>query len=231
MGGGSPRVLRLALWAYAPLGAARAAPVGAAGSHGRANLFVVVTDRPHALLQQRWARERVMYDTRNGSAPVHAFIASTRPLHVWYDTALGCSSQPWAAAPANALAAGNVQRGQQRHGVRSRGRHGVEDRGRARILCSHHRGRQPADARRHTRVTGCVRRAERARRSALARGRGATPTILQLFFGRSHPPLDLTAWDRALRDGLYNTRRAGTRQATEINRTVLQAIEGWVESP
>ncbi len=54
---------------------------------------------------------------------------------------------------------------------------------------------------------------------------GVIAALLQLFRGGFHPPLDLTAWDRAFLYGLYTTRQASMLQATEINGAVLQAIE------
>ena len=54
---------------------------------------------------------------------------------------------------------------------------------------------------------------------------GTVPTILQLFQGSGHPPQHLTAWDRALLYGLYNTNQAATLQTQEINLSVLKAIE------
>lgn len=54
---------------------------------------------------------------------------------------------------------------------------------------------------------------------------GAVPTILWLSQGAPHPPQHLTAWDRALLYGLYNTNQASGMQLSEINLSVLRAIE------
>ena len=207
--------------------AALAAHVPLAGSRCRANLFVVVTDRPRRLLSKWWARDQVMYDTRNGIAPVRAFIASTRPVHAWYNTALGCSSQPLdTAAPANALAAAGmlIEGGS---GVVCA--HGVDTllktatvRGFSSVIvvvdAKQMRGVTLGQLAAYVTLTGLAE-------VNLSARDGAIPTILQLFRGGIHPPLDLTAWDRALLYGLYNTHQASMLQATEINGAVLKAIE------
>ena len=211
------RISQVALTAHVPL----------AGAHCRANLFVVVTDRPRLLLRKWWARDQVMYDTRNGIAPVRAFMASTRPVHVWYNTALGCSRQPLdTAAPANVLAAAGmlIEGGS---GVVCA--HGVDTllktatvRGFSSVIVvvdtKQMRGVTLGQLAAYVALTGLAE-------VNLSADDGAIPTILQLFRGGIHPPLDLTAWDRALLYGLYNTHQASMLQATEINGAVLKAIE------
>ena len=211
------RISQAALSAHVPL----------AGSHCRANLFVVVTDRPHLLLKKWWARDRVMYDTRNGIAPVRAFISSTRPVHVWYNTALGCSSQPLDTADqVGALAAAGILI-EGGSGVVCA--HGVDTllktatvRGFSSVIVvvdtKQMRGVTLGQLAAYVALTGLAE-------VDLSAHDGAIPTILQLFQAGAHPPLDLTAWDRALLYGLYNTRQASMLQATEINGAVLKAIE------
>lgn len=211
------RITQAALSAHVPL----------AGAHCRANLLVVVTDRPHLLLKKWWARDRVMYDTRNGIAPVHAFIASTRPVHVWYNTALGCSSQPLDTADqVGALAAAGILI-EGGSGVVCG--HGVDTllktatvRGFSSVIVvvdtKQMRGVTLGQLAAYVALTGLAE-------VNLSAHDGAIPTILQLFQAGAHPPLDLTAWDRALLYGLYNTRQASMLQATEINGAVLKAVQ------
>ena len=211
------RITQAALSAHVPL----------AGAHCRANLFVVVTDRPHLLLKKWWARDRDMYDTRNGIAPVRAFIASTRPVHVWYNTALGCFGQPLdTAGQVGALAAAGIL---IEGGSGAVCAHGVDTllktatvRGFSSVIVvvdtKQMRGVTLGQLAAYVALTGLAE-------VNLSVDDGAIPTILQLFQAAAHPPLDLTAWDRALLYGLYNTRQASMLQATEINGAVLKAIE------
>jgi hypothetical protein len=206
--------------------AARAAHAPLAGKDCHANLFVMVTSRPHLLLKLWWAKDRTLYDTRNGIAPVEQFIASKRPIHVWYNAGLGCSGAPLSpSAPENALAAA-----------------GVLVAGGGGVVCS-----QGVDTLlRNVTVLGFssvivvvdtkqlrhVTFGQLAAYVALvglaqvntAVDDGATPTILQLFQGADHAPQDLTAWDRALLYALYNSSPASTLQVSEINASVLKRI-------
>ena len=209
------RISQVALTAHVPL----------AGSHCRANLFVVVTGRPRLLLRKRWAPDQVMYDTRSGIAPVRAFMASTRPVHAWYNTALGCFRRPLdTAAAGNALAAAAmiIEGGSGvvcAHGVDTSLKT-VTVRGFSSVIVvvdtKQMRGVTLGQLAAYVALTGLAE-------VNLSADDRAIPTILQLFRGGIHPPLDLTAWDRALLCGLYNTHHASMLQATEINGAVRGA--------
>ena len=168
-----------------------------------------------------------MYDTRNGIAPVRAFNSSTRPVHVGYTTALGCFSQPLDTADqVGALAAA-----------------GILIEGGSGVVCAHGVGMllKTATVRGFSSVivvvdTKQMRGVTLGQLAAyvaltglaevnLSARDGAIPTILQLLRAGAHPSLDLTAWDRALLYGLYNTRPASMLQATEINGAALTAIQ------
>ncbi len=206
--------------------AARAAHVPLAGKGCHANLFVMVTSRPHLLLRLWWAKDRTMYDTRNGIAPVQQFIASRRPIHVWYNAGLGCGGAPLSpSAPENALAAAGVLVEGGGGVVCSQGvdtlLRNVTALGFSSVIIV-------VDTKQLRHVTfgqlGAYVALVGLAQVNTAVHDGAAPTILQLFQGTDHPPQDLTVWDRALLYALYNSSPASTLQVSEINASVLKKI-------
>lgn len=205
---------------------ARAAHVPLAGKDCHANLFVMVTSQPHLLLKLWWAKDRTMYDTRNGIAPVQQFIASKRPIHVWYNAGLGCGGAPLSpSAPENALAAAGVLVEGGGGVVCSRG---VDTLLRDVTVLGFSSVIVVVDTKQLCHVTfgqlaAYVALVGLAQVNTAVHD-GATPTILQLFQGAGHPPQDLTAWDRALLYALYNSSPASTLQVSQINANVLKRI-------
>jgi hypothetical protein len=54
---------------------------------------------------------------------------------------------------------------------------------------------------------------------------GQTPTILQLFkLSEASPPLEMTAWDRALLLALYSTPQKDMMQRSEMETVMLREI-------
>lgn len=210
---------------------ARAAHVPLAGLRCRANLFVMFSRRPHLLLKLWWAKDRNMYDTREGIAPVRRFIASHRPIHVWYNTAASCAGTPLgSASPDGALvSAGVLVEGGGMlcgHGVDTL-LHKVTVRGFSSVILV-------VDKKRVHGMTFGQLAAYVALRSLAQvnpQAHGGVPTILRLLQGSRHPPQDLTAWDRALLYGLYHTAQASTLQVSEVNASVLKKIERWGRAP
>lgn len=206
--------------------AARAAGAPLAGRGCHPDLFVMATSRPKLLLRLWWKRDPNLYNTHDGIAPVWQFIASHRPVHVWYNIALGCGGSPMStSAPDGSLAAA---------GVLISGGGTVCGQGVDTLLVN-------ATARKFSSVIVVI---NKRRVHGMTYGQlaayialvglaqinpdakvGAVPTILHLFQGVQHPPSGLTAWDRALLYGLYHTNSASTLQVSEINLSVLKKIE------
>ena len=95
------RVTRAATDAHVPI----------AGQKCHPNLFVVASNAPEELLAKWWARDRWMYDTRHGIAPVESFIHSKRPIRAWYNSDLVCGSGAPAVPGGTALAIASVMTG------------------------------------------------------------------------------------------------------------------------
>lgn len=206
--------------------AARAAHVPLAGKGCHANLFVMATSRPHLLLRLWWAKDRTLFDTRNGIAPVEQFIASKRPIHVWYNADLGCGGTPLSpSAPENALAAAGVLVAGGGGVVCSQG---VDTLLRKVTALGFSSVILVVDTKQLRHVTfgqlGAYVALVGLAQVNTAVHDGATPTILQLFQGVRDPPQHLTAWDRALLYGLYNSSPASTLQVQQINASVLKRI-------
>jgi hypothetical protein len=64
---------------------AREAKAPLAGEHCKANFYIVVTPQPEVLLKKWQARDRRMFDTRNGMGHVRRFLDDPRAVRVWYN--------------------------------------------------------------------------------------------------------------------------------------------------
>jgi hypothetical protein len=80
---------------------ARAAGVPLAGEHCRANLYILVTRQPRELLEAMAKRNRAFTFSSATPFVVDEFIRSTRPVRVWYDTAV---EDRWGLIPTDAHA-------------------------------------------------------------------------------------------------------------------------------
>jgi hypothetical protein len=67
---------------------ARTAGVPLAGEHCQANLYILVSAQPRALLEGMAQRNRAFTFSTAGPFLVDEFIATPRPVRVWYDTAV-----------------------------------------------------------------------------------------------------------------------------------------------
>ena len=66
---------------------ARTAGVPLAGEHCQANLYILVSSQPKALLEGMAKRNRAFTFSTAGPFLIDEFIATPRPVRVWYDTA------------------------------------------------------------------------------------------------------------------------------------------------
>ena len=64
---------------------ARAVNAPLAGQSCSANLFVIVAGNPGGFLELWWRRDRRLFNTEHGNAPVERFIQTPRPVRAWYN--------------------------------------------------------------------------------------------------------------------------------------------------
>jgi hypothetical protein len=80
---------------------ARSAGVPLAGEHCQANLYILVSSQPKALLEGMAKRNRAFTFSTAGPFLIDEFIATPRPVRVWYDTAV---EDTWDMIPIDAHA-------------------------------------------------------------------------------------------------------------------------------
>jgi hypothetical protein len=218
------RISTAAIDAHAPL----------AGKVCHPNLFVIATNAPDLLLKKWFAREPLMYDTRNGFGPVKRFLESQRPVRVWYNTDLGCEDGGPVSPGGSELAIGSM--------VRPQGQGGDTSFAPGAPTCTDgiDTHLNYADTRdifsallvidgRQLKKVDIQQLADYVALAGLAHVRldvdpGAAPTILRLFAGRGTPPPGLTRWDRALLYSLYNTRQQDKQQLGDMESTMVSRI-------
>jgi hypothetical protein len=219
------RISKAAADAHAPL----------AGKTCHANLFVVGTNAPDLFLKKWLAREPLMYDTRNGLAPITRFLTSKRPVRVWYNSVLSCGDGGPVVPGAATLSIASMDH--------STGAGGSSDFGPGAPSCtdgvdSH---LNYADTRaifsalvvidgRQMKKIDIQQLADYVALAGLADVRldvdpGAAPTILSLFAQRGTPPQELTPWDQALLYSLYNTRQEDKQQIGDMESIMVRRIQ------
>ena len=216
------RVTRAAMVARAPI----------AGQKCQPNFFVVASNAPEQLLEKWWARDRWMYDTRHGIAPVDSFIHSKKPVRAWYNSDLVCGNGAPAVSGGTALAIASVVTGGGGSSAFAAGAPTCTDGIDTHLNYADVRSISSAivvvDLRRMKGAT-IQQLADYIALVGLADVRldadpGAAPSILQLFAGHATAPQQLTAWDRALLYSLYNTRQADKQQVSDLESTMIQRI-------
>lgn len=217
--------------------AARDAHAPLAGRHCQANLFVVVTPQPDAVLKQ-WMARNPPVDTGQGIAPLEAFLHSKGPIRVLYNPQPGCAggaSRPGSAALMNSV--GIPSPGISKYAAAGppggMGPTNCDNSIDTHLLYGDIRSIAyailVADTnqlhRQHVtlgQLADYVSLAGLADISLDADGAGV-PTILRLFHD-PNPPKGLTPWDRALLYSLYNTSQSGRLQMTDMEVAMVRRI-------
>jgi hypothetical protein len=203
---------------------ARTGHVPLAAERCRPNLYIVVASEPTALLKKWRARDRRMFDWGVGEGAIGHFLNSTRPVRVWYSTAVSSEDGIPSALGALSIAGANpglteIPSNRVPLGTRLK-RSVVRVIGSVIVL---------VDA---ARVTGLSvgQLADYVSMVAFVDVRenadiGTAPSILALFDERAAgAPQGLSAWDQALVKSLYATNQASVTQVSEIQRRVRQSI-------
>lgn len=219
--------------------AARDAHAPLAGTHCDPNLFVVVTDNPHSVLEQ-WMARHPRVDTQHGMAPLRSFLNSTQPIRVWYNSEPGCAGpvshgssaaelgsvlvpgpsdvpgSSGGASPGTGLGPVHCQNSIDTHLTYGE----VRTISYAIVVADTNQLRV-----KHVtlgQLAGYVSLVGLADVQSDTDG-GGMPTILRLFRD-TKPPAGLTRWDRALLYSLYNTSQSGRLQLTDMEVTMVRQI-------
>jgi hypothetical protein len=198
-----------------------------ATEHCRANLFIVLADQADGLLTRWYARDRRMFDTSSGVGALQRFLATPRPVRVWYNAsirsddgvpltsdALPTSSMGLAAAGVNDYATNRIRLGSHL------------ERGAVRALSS---VIVVVDTSFLARVN-MGQLADYVSMVALAEARldaptPPAPTILTLFRPTATAaPQALSAWDQALLKSLYTTDQSSVMQQTQMEVCMLDEL-------
>jgi hypothetical protein len=207
--------------------AARAAGAPLAGSSCRANLFIIATENPDLVLK-KWSTANPGIQTRHGIERMHAFLESTRPVRVWYNTVASCGGAATngavAAAELNSMMGSSNPSGTLGPSFCQNSIDTHLSYGDVRSIYS---AVVIVDARRLSHVT-IGQLADYVSLVGLANvrldtdGEGA-PTILRLFRD-PNPPQALTPWDQALLYSLYNTNQSGKLQLVDMESVMAGRI-------
>jgi hypothetical protein len=198
---------------------ARDAGVALGGEHCQPNLYILVTLQPRELLQGMRKRNRFFtFGPDPYPAVVNEFIATPRPVRVWYNTTL---LDAWGLHPGDAFP-GDVES----YDVIPKSE---PSRLLSNIAYPFSRVFVIVDQRRLQGVTR-GQLADYVAMVGLAQikptaGLGAARTILKLFIGGPQAaPAGLSDWDRAFLKSLYGTEPRSKIQRTLIARSMVRQI-------
>jgi hypothetical protein len=211
------RLSQIARAAHAPLGTQTCKP----------NLFVIVAKNPEKFLRLWWRHNPRLFNTRFGVAPVKRFIENPRPVRVWYNAGvtggdngvvlgdlLAISTDPGAALVDYPVFTGPSTLG-------SRITYTV-----VRTISSAIEVVDPAQVSKLNigqlvDYIGLVALAE----INLDKDLGEAPTILKVFTAsETSPPVEMTAWDKALLQSLYTTPQRSRVQLSQMETATLKLI-------
>jgi hypothetical protein len=211
------RLSQIARSAHAPLGSETCKP----------NLFVIVAKNPEKFLRLWWRHDPRLFNTRFGVAPVKRFIEFPRPVRVWYNAKVSGGDNGLVLSnllatstdPGGGLVDFPVFAGPSILGSRIT-RTVVQNISSAIIVVD------PAQVSKLNIVQlvdyiGLVGLAE----INLDRDVGEAPTILKVFAASDiAPPVEMTAWDKALLQSLYTTPQRNRMQLSQMETTTLKLL-------
>ena len=208
---------------------ATAAKAPLAGEHCTANFYVVVTPRPELLLKKWQARDRRMFDTRNGMGSLRRLLDTPRAVRVWYN--VGFTSTDGNPITSDSLAGAlvgssfglnllmaDIPTNTVRMGTRLR-YSAVRSLSSVIVIVDANSVRelnfgQLAD------YIGMVGLAEVNQDAEV----GPVPTILRLFRTSPDPPQGLSAWDEAFLGSLYGIDQASVLEQPMMKRSMVSTL-------
>jgi len=208
---------------------ATAAKAPLAGEHCTANFYVIVTSQPELLLKKWQARDRRMFDTRNGMGSLRRFLDTPRAVRVWYNVGLASTdgnpitSDSLAGALVGSsvglnLLMADIPTNTVRMGTRLR-YSAVRSLSSVIVIVDANSVRelnfgQLAD------YVGMVGLAEVNQDAEV----GPVPTILRLFRTSPDPPQGLSAWDQAFLGSLYGIDQASVLEQPMMKRSMVSTL-------
>jgi hypothetical protein len=213
------RLSNIARSVHAPLGKENCKP----------NFFVMIARNPSTFLKILWRRRPRLFDTRHGIAPVKRFIDYPRPIRVWYNGADIDADEgvafTGALAESTALGMGTVDYpihvSPSNMGSRIT-RSVVRDIESAIIIVDPEKiqGLNFGQLVDYVALVGLAQ-------INLDKDIGQAPSILKVFSASAvSPPLEMTAWDKALLLSLYATEQKNRMQLSQMETVMLKEISG-----
>jgi len=208
---------------------AREAKAPLAGEHCQANFYIVVTPQPEVLLKKWQARDRRMFDTRNGMGHVRRFLDTPRAVRVWYN--VGFASTDGTPITSDSLSGAlvgttfgmNLQLARIPTNTVSMATRlsysAVRSLSSVIVVVDANRVQelsfgQLAD------YVGMVGLAEVNQDAEV----GPVPTILRLFRPNPDPPQALSAWDQAFLASLYGVDQASVVEQPMMKRSMVSTL-------
>jgi hypothetical protein len=211
------RLSNIARSAHVPLGKENCKP----------NFFVMIARNPSTFLKILWRRRPTLFDTSHGVAPVKRFIEYPRPVRVWYNAAsiddTGGRAYTSALAESAGFGMGTVD-----YPV-----HILPSSLGSRITTPVVRNIDSAlivvdpekiQALNIGQIVDYVALVGLAQIN-LDRDLGQAPSILKVFSDSAvSPPLEMTAWDKALLLSLYSTEQKNRMQLSQMETVMIKEI-------
>jgi hypothetical protein len=211
------RLSNIARSVHAPLGKENCKP----------NFFVMIARNPSTFLKILWRRRPTLFDTSHGVAPVKSFIESPRPIRVWYNAAYIDDAGGKAFTSALAESAG-LGMGAVDYPV-----HVLPSSLGSRITSPVVRNIESAivvvdpekiQALNIGQIVDYVALVGLAQIN-LDKDIGQAPSILKVFSASpAPPPLEMTAWDKALLLSLYSTEQKNRMQLSQRETVMIKEI-------
>jgi hypothetical protein len=208
---------------------ATAAKAPLAGEHCKPNFYIVVTPQPEVLLKKWQARDRRLFDTRNGMGHLRRLFDTPRAARVWYN--VGFASTDGAPITSDSLAGAlvgtsfglnllmaDVPTNTVRLGTRL-SYSAVRSLSSVIVVVDANRvGElnfgQLAD------YVGMVGLAEVNQDADV----GPVPTILSLFRASPDPPQGLSVWDQAFLASLYGVDQSSVLEQPMMKRSMVSTL-------
>lgn len=202
----------------------------------KANLFVIVAKKPDVFLKLLWRRRPLLFDTRNGVAPVKRFIETPRPVRVWYNTqdisadgeTAGSFSLVLVASTGLSMRAIEYPTFTSPSSLGSRlTRQVVRNIGSAIVVID----AKQIDGLNFGQLADYVGLVGLAQINLDRNLEQSPPTILRVFSTAGASPPEMTVWDRALLHSLYSTPQKNRLQVSQMESSVLKEVSGGSARP
>jgi len=214
---------------------AREAKAPLAGEHCTANFYIVVTPQPEVLLKKWQARDRRMFDSRNGMGHLKRFLDTPRAVRVWYN--VGFASSDGKPITSDSLAGAlvgtsfglnllmaDVPTNTVRMGTRLQ-YSAVRSLSSVIVVVDANRVQQLSFGQLVDYV-GMVGLAEVNQDAEV----GPVPSILRLFRANPDPPQALSPWDQAFLASLYSVDQASVVEQLMMKRSMVSTLASSPEA-